>query len=782
MATGKLIWRTAACALVLCSVIALGYPFVGPGDSSKLPQPVDNSKSVSRPGNSAPPGESPSTTSYTPRKILDSSGYGWVLGCVKPWPSDYTLAQIGGHFRSSIRATIDELTQLLENPSLPPDQIASVRFSRATFLNFEGDADGAYQDLKQARAWMESNPTIAQDFLYTLIYYQGVTAMRRGENENCIACRGESSCIVPIVPAAIHTNPQGSRLAIEHFTEYLDRFPEDGEVRWLLNVAYMTLGEHPGLVPAKYLVDVSAYESQDHSIGKFRDIGAEVGLNRLNQAGGSIMEDFNNDGWLDIAVTSFDPTQVMGLYINDGKGKFIDRTREAGVTNQLGGLNCVQTDYNNDGWMDIFIVRGAWLPGTLAMRPTLLRNNGNETFTDVTVEAGMATPINSISSCWADYDNDGWLDCFVCCEQQANRLYRNQRDGTFQECAFLSGLVGSPGACCKGANWIDYDNDGWQDIFLNYSSGEGGQLFQNQRNGKFKNMTRSMGFNGPELAFSCWAWDYNNDGWQDLFASSYVRSVEACSLGLQGKQHDAATSRLFRNDGGKRFENVASDAGLGGVYIAMSSNYADFDGDGWLDFYLGTGDPALGTLVPNRMFRSLDGKRFADISASSRTGNLQKGHGIACGDWDRNGSIDIFIEMGGAVNGDKYHNILFQNPGNDHPWVTLRLVGKKTNRAAIGARIKVETAGPNPQALYRHVSSGSSFGANPLEQTIGLGDATEIARITIDWPASGTQQVFERVAANRRYEIEEFRETLREELAASLTSPTSDGSSDANRD
>lgn len=702
-----------------------------------------------------------SIASYNPRKILDSSGYGWVLGVVKPWPQDYTLEQIGGHFRSSIRTTIADLTRMLDEGSLPPDQIASVRFSRATFLNFEGDAEGAYADLKAARGWIESDPAVAKDFLYTLIYFQGVTAMRRGENENCIACRGESSCVVPIVPAAIHTNPQGSRLAIEHFTEYLDRFPEDGEVRWLLNVAYMTLGEHPMGVPSKYLVDVSAYETQEHSIGKFKDIGADVGLNRFNQAGGSIMEDFNNDGWLDVAVSSFDPTQVMGFYLNDGKGKFIDRTHEAGVVSQLGGLNCVQTDYNNDGWKDIFIVRGAWLPGTLAMRPTLLRNNGDETFTDVTVEAGMATPVNSISSCWADYDNDGWLDCFVCCEQQANRLYRNQQDGTFEECAVRSGLVGSPGACCKGANWIDFDNDGWQDIFLNYSSGEGGQLFLNQRNGRFKNVTRSMGFNGPELAFSCWAWDYDNDGWQDLYASSYVRSVEACALGLQGKPHKEATSRLFRNEGGKGFKDVASEVGLDGVYIAMSSNFADFDGDGWLDFYLGTGDPALGTLVPNRMFRSLNGKRFADISASSRTGNLQKGHGIACGDWDRNGAIDIFIEMGGAVNGDKYHNILFQNPGNDHAWVTLRLTGKKTNRAAIGARIKIETEGDQPQTIYRHVSSGSSFGANPLEQTIGLGKTKEISRITIDWPVSGTQQVFEKVAVNQRYEIEEFDDSLR---------------------
>jgi hypothetical protein len=145
------------------------------------------------------------------------------------------------------------------------------------------------------------------------------------------------------------------------------------------------------------------------------------------------------------------------------------------------------------------------------------------------------------------------------------------------------------------------------------------------------------------------------------------------------------------------------------------------------------------------MFRNLRGERFEDITASSRTGNLQKGHGVACGDWDRNGSVDIFIEMGGAVNGDKYHNILFANPGNENAWVTLKLEGSRSNRAAVGARIKIETDDPALPVVYRQVTSGSSFGANPLEQTIGLGHAREIRAIEIQWPADHPQRV-QRVA------------------------------------
>ena len=129
------------------------------------------------------------------------------------------------------------------------------------------------------------------------------------------------------------------------------------------------------------------------------------------------------------------------------------------------------------------------------------------------------------------------------------------------------------------------------------------------------------------------------------------------------------------------------------VFATMGSNFGDFDNDGWLDFYLGTGDPDLSTLVPNRMFKNVAGKRFSEITGSSGTGHLQKGHAVACGDWDHDGDVDLFIQMGGATYGDQYHNILFQNPGQGNNSLTVKLVGVKTNRPAIGARIKAVTAG-----------------------------------------------------------------------------------------
>ncbi len=150
-------------------------------------------------------------------------------------------------------------------------------------------------------------------------------------------CRGESSCILPISRAAVHTKPEGSRLAIKHFTEYLDRFPEDLEAKWLLNLAHMTLGEHPDGVDSRYRLSLDRFAHSEFDIGKFRDVGEKVGVNRYNQSGGAIMDDFDGDGRLDLAVTCNDITQSMSYYHNDGDGRFVDgASRPESPTNLAG--------------------------------------------------------------------------------------------------------------------------------------------------------------------------------------------------------------------------------------------------------------------------------------------------------------------------------------------------------------------------------------------------------------------------------------------------------------
>jgi len=282
--------------------------------------------------------------------------------------------------------------------------------------------------------------------------------------------------------------------------------------------------------------------------------------------------------------------------------------------------------------------------------------------------------------------------------------------------------------------------------------------------GNFDDHRAASGLGLPSLARTGFgtAWfDYDNDGWLDLLATCYDRTLGEIVQGLRGVPYAGNTGRLYRNDGGRRLVDVTHRAGLDHTYAAMGTNYGDFDNDGYLDFYLGTGDPSFAMLVPNRMFKNVAGQRFAEITGTSRTGHLQKGHQVAIGDYDRDGDVDLFIQTGGAIPGDAYHNLLFRNPGGPNRSLTIRLVGRRTNRSAIGARIKVVTAGPEPLTVHRHVSSGSSFGANPLEQTIGLGRADRVASIEVHWPTSGTTQVVHDVPAGGVIEITEAAEGYR---------------------
>src|SRR5262249_11010635 len=192
--------------------------------------------------------------------------------------------------------------------------------------------------------------------------------------------------------------------------------------------------------------------------------------------------------------------------------------------------------------------------------------------------------------------------------------------------------------------------------------------------------------------------------------------AEFAAVALKVPLRQASRPRLYRNVGAAGFQEVTREVGLDRRMMPMGCNFADIDNDGFLDIYLGTGRMSLEALVPNLMFRNDAGRHFDDVTLSSGTGHLQKGHGISFADWDSDGALDLFVEAGGAVPGDRAYNLLFQNPGHGRHWLKVKLVGKTSNRAALGARISAVVRGPDgkPRSIYRTIGNNSSFGGNSL--------------------------------------------------------------------
>jgi FG-GAP-like repeat/ASPIC and UnbV len=587
--------------------------------------------------------------------------------------------------------------------------------------------------------------------------YLAIAYLRQGERTNCISNHSGGSCIFPVQGKGIYTDPTYSQKGIELYKGILDRDSNDLESRWLLNVAYMTIGEYPRSVPADRLIPGLDTDTSSIKVHAFKDMAGPLKLNDFkNMAGGAIVDDFNKDGYLDIVTSCWGLESGMHFFRNNSDGTFTDFSEQSGLNKIKGGLNIIQADYNNDGFTDILVLRGAWL-GKFGNQPnSLLRNNGDGTFTDVTIESGLLSFHPTQTATWADFNNDGWLDLFIGNETVSidnpnpSELYINNQDGTFTNVSSKSGCEHL--GFMKGVTSGDYNNDGWPDIFISMLDGKK-MLLKNMgvksKIPQFTDVTHEAGLDLKEtFTFPTWFWDYNNDGWPDIFICGYdfqgslarVSAAEALNkpLGNVSKMY------LYRNNRDGTFTDVSKQVGLDHPVFAMGANFGDIDNDGWLDMYLGTGNPDYRSLVPNKLFKNVGGQRFVDVTSSARVGNLQKGHGVSFADLNNDGNQDIFIETGGAYPGDAYYNSLYVNPGQENNnWISVLLEGDKSNRSAIGAHIAVSfTEGGVKRVVYRDVNSGGSFGASPFRKEIGIGKATIIDELIIKWPTSGTVQVF----------------------------------------
>lgn len=649
-----------------------------------------------------------------------------------------------------------------------------------------GETDSAIQvsltlidSIKSVKHWHLSNTR--QNMEYEAIKNLALCYLRLGEQRNCYHNHNPYSCIMPFAPAAFHVDKTGSEKAIELYTELLLKKPDDYISKWLLNIAYMTLGKYPDSVPSVNYIDFNKYQA-NFSVPYFENIADIAKVNAFCQLGGANIEDFNNDGYLDLFTTSYKLSDNPHLYLNKGNGQFEDVTEKAGLIGITGGVNTNHADYDNDGDIDIFIIRGGWLLTAIPEPNSLLRNNGDGSFSDVTMQAGLLTYGFRHTANWGDFNNDGWLDLFVGNEKEQHsngkeyyprsELYLNNRDGTFKEVSESCGI--NIQKWVKGSTWGDYNNDGLIDLYVS-SIGSKNQLFKNNGCNKseeclptFTEVADEANVSEPILSFGTFFFDFNNDGWQDLYVTGYSNENFEIAQEYLGLSEARNPPCLYLNKRDGTFENISKLVAIDRSIYAMGMNFGDIDNDGWLDVFAGTGYAALEGLLPNIMLRNNNGLNFQDVTSSGGFGMLQKGHGIAFGDVDNDGDQDIYMNSGGFLTGDKFWNLLLHNPGNSNNWITLSLEGASginnngfCNKSAVGTKIKLTLKTKSGlRNLHIVVGTGGCYGASSLLQEIGLGDALAIEEIEITWHGSKTIQVFKSVKMNTSYKLKENNSNL----------------------
>ena len=585
---------------------------------------------------------------------------------------------------------------------------------------------------------------------------RGVVWMRQGELRNCVLGHSEQSCIFPLEAGGEHVDKRPAERAREDLLYCLDNLDPKAQHliyqnrRWLLNIVAMQLGRYPEAVPEKYRLEPGTLKAANPE-QRFVDVARGVGIKDRSLVGGTVVDDMDGDGLLDILMSSTDLREPLRLFHNQGDGTFEQRTLAAQLEDQLGAFNVRVCDYDRDLDLDILLVRGAFNRQLGEVRRSLLRNNGDGTFSDVTRKAGLAEPAHPTgTAAWGDFDNDGFPDLVVANESFAGpegmldphpcQLFHNNGDGTFSDISQRAGVDALVYA--KGVAVGDYDNDGFQDIYINNFHSQvvaeklrGNLLYHNKGDGTFEEVSQPMGIVDPHYrGFGCFFYDYDNDGWLDLFAACYATDLLNEVGHYLGLPVPAGNTAIYHNEQGKRFVNVSQKLGITGNYAIMGCSFGDIDNDGWQDLYFGTGSVQFDYLVPNRMFRNVEGKRYQEVTFERGVGHLQKGHGAAFADLDQDGDQDLFVKLGGNFQGDAFTSALFENPGPARHFVHLVLKSPQP----LGTRLRVDL--PGGRQIHRAVGSVSSFGYTPLRQEIGLGDATRIERIVVRWPSGETRE------------------------------------------
>ena len=497
---------------------------------------------------------------------------------------------------------------------------------------------------------------------------------------------------------------------------------------------------------------------------------------------GVCVSDYDRDGWQDIYFVNGRDRYNRGisvknaLYRNNGNGTFTDVTDTAGVPGTNFGLGCVWGDYDNDGFPDLFVSQfGA---------NVLYHNNGNGTFTDVTKKAGVAGLESGnfhAGAVFFDYDRDGRLDLYVgsyvalgpnfrrYCDiggvksscgplvysGSLNALYRNNGDGTFTNATSASKIV-QPNGKNLAVGAFDWNNNGWPDLFV-ANDGQPAYLYENLHNGKFHEIAEAAGMayssHGNTMAAMCISLgDYDNDGWFDFYISDFQKNSD----------------HVWHNSGKGYFDDVSDEAGITQPtkeVLSFGGGFFDYDNDGWLDLFIGNGhvypeiEQISDTLYKqhNSLFHNETQGKFNEVSSLGGLNSLPRraARGVAFADFDNDGFVDVLI----ANNGDP-PTLLHNNALHKNHFVNFKLVGTKSNRDALGARIKITTGGLNQ--IREIVSGGSYLSQSDLRANFGVGDATIISKVDVVWP-SGAHQTFQDLPADHFYQIDEGRSHMSEQ-------------------
>ena len=505
-----------------------------------------------------------------------------------------------------------------------------------------------------------------------------------------------------------------------------------------------------------------------------------ISINREEFGPGVCVADFDGDGWQDIYFVNGRDLYNRGisvrnaLYHNNGDGTFTNVTDQAGVPGTGYGLGCVWGDYDNDGFPDLFVTQYG--------RNVLYHNNGNGTFTDATDKAGVAgLESGSFHSgaTFFDYDRDGYLDLYVgsyvaldpngprycnigsirsSCPPSAYKgssdaLYHNNGDGTFTNVTRAAKIF-QPQGKNLSVGAADYDNDGWPDLFV-ANDGLAAYLYHNEHGKSFQEMAAPSGMafsaSGSLMAAMCISLgDYDNDGWLDLYISDFQGSSD----------------HLWHNDGKGNFDEVSDEAGITGPthnVLSFGGGFFDYDNDGWLDLFIANGHvyPEIEQASPgtrykqtNSLFHNEGNGKF--IETSKLTGIAEQtphaARGVAFADFDNDGFVDVLV----ANNGDP--PLLLHNRSNGNHFMNFKLVGSKSNRDAIGARVRVVSEGISQ---IREIAGGGSYlSQSDLRANFGVGKAMLAQSVEIRWP-SGQTQIFHDVPSNKFYLVREGQDELR---------------------